>query len=107
MGCGVDFVFDVRGGIPMAGPDGGEMRTAAAGVGRGGRARVFGRCRLPAGPIRVCTVVWAGGTAKERGRWRAASSTTDSTEEALKVLSRRCGVGWGLGAPWRCGGSAG
>ncbi|MDQ2761963.1 MAG: IS4 family transposase [Pseudomonadota bacterium] len=104
-----DYVIRFRGNIAVAAADG-EVRTAAAWVGPGGRARVLRGALVTADRYQVGSVLCVQDKAMKQA-WCLATSTTDASTKALMVLygkrwSIECGLrdtkdlrfGLGMGA---------
>lgn len=90
-----DFVIRFRGNIHVTAADG-EMRTAAAWVGRGGRARVLRGALVTAERYQVGTVLCVQDTAMKQA-WCLATSSTDETAKALmKLYGKRWGIECGF-----------
>ena len=90
-----DYVIRFRGNIHVTAADG-EMRTAAAWVGRGGRARVLRGALVTAERYQVGTVLCVQDTAMKQA-WCLATSSTDETAKALmKLYGKRWGIECGF-----------
>ena len=90
-----DFVIRFRGNIHVTAADG-EMRTAAAWVGRGGRARVLRGALVTAERYQVGNVLCVQDTAMKQA-WCLATSSTDETAKALmKLYGKRWGIECGF-----------
>jgi Transposase DDE domain len=91
-----DYVIRFRGNIHVTAADG-EMRTAAAWVGRGGRARVLRDALVTAERYRVGSVLCVQDKAMKQ-TWCLATSSTDETAKALMNLY---GKRWGIECGFR------
>ena len=90
-----DYVIRFRGNIHVTAADG-EMRTAAAWVGRGGRARVLRGALVTAERYQVGTVLCVQDTAMKQA-WCLATSGSDETAKALmKLYGKRWGIECGF-----------
>jgi hypothetical protein len=90
-----DYVIRFRGNIHVTAADG-EMRTAAAWVGRGGRARVLRDALVTAERYRVGSVLCVQDKAMKQA-WCLATSSTDDTAKALmKLYGKRWGIECGF-----------
>jgi Transposase DDE domain len=90
-----DYVIRFRGNIHVTAADG-EMRTAAAWVGTGGRARVLRDALVTAERYRVGSVLCVQDTAMKQA-WCLATSSTDETAKALiKLYGKRWGIECGF-----------
>jgi Transposase DDE domain len=90
-----DYVIRFRGNIHVTAADG-EMRTAAAWVGRGGRARMLRGALETAERYQVGTVLCVQDTAMKQA-WCLATSSTDETAKALmKLYGKRWGIECGF-----------
>ena len=86
-----DYVIRFRGNIHVTAADG-EMRTAAAWVGRGGRARVLRDALVTAERYQVGSVLCVQDKAMKQA-WCLATSSTDETAKALmKLYGKRWGI---------------
>ena len=95
-----DYVIRFRGNIMVTTPDG-EMRTAAAWVGPGGRARVLRDAQVTAERYRVGSVLCVQDKAMKQA-WCLATSSTVATARALMTLygkrwGRTCASAWAWG----------
>jgi hypothetical protein len=91
-----DYVIRFRGNIHVTAADG-EMRTAAAWVGRGGRARVLRGALVTAERYQVGTVLCVQDKAMKQA-WCLATSSTDQTAKTLMTLY---GKRWGIECGFR------
>ena len=90
-----DYVIRFRGNITVTAADG-EMRTAAAWVGAGGRARVLRGALVTAERYQVGTVLCVQDKAMKQA-WCLATNSTDATAKALMSLyGKRWGIECGL-----------
>ena len=90
-----DYVIRFRGNIHVTAADG-EMRTAAAWVGRGGRARVLRDALVTAERYQVGSVLCVQDKAMKQA-WCLATSSTDETAKALmKLYGKRWGIECGF-----------
>jgi hypothetical protein len=90
-----DYVIRFRGNIAVTATDG-EMRTAAAWVGPGGRARVLRGASVTADRYQVATVVCVQDTDMKQA-WCLAASSTDATATHLTgYYGRRWGIECGF-----------
>ena len=90
-----DYVIRFRGNIAVTAADG-EMRTAAAWVGPGGRARVLRGALVTADRYQVGTVACVRDKDMKQA-WCLAASTDHATARALiKLYARRWGIECGL-----------
>jgi hypothetical protein len=90
-----DYVIRFRGNIAVTAADG-EMRTAAAWVGPGGRARVLRDALVTAERYQVGTVLCVQDKAMKQA-WCLATSSTAATARALMTLyGKRWGIECGL-----------
>jgi hypothetical protein len=91
-----DYVIRFRGNIQVVTAADGEMRTAAAWVGRGGSARVLRGALVTAERYQVGTVLCVQDKAMKQA-WCLATSTTDETAKALmKLYGKRWGIECGF-----------
>jgi hypothetical protein len=86
-----DYVIRFRGNIAVTAADG-EMRTAAAWVGTGGRARVLRDALVAAERYQVGTVLCVQDKAMKQA-WCLATGSTSATARALMILY---GKRWGI-----------
>ena len=91
-----DYVIRFRGNIAVTAANG-EVRTAAAWVGPGGRARVLRRALVTAERYQVGTVLCVQDKAMKQA-WCLASSSTEATAKALMTLY---GKRWGIECSFR------
>jgi hypothetical protein len=91
-----DYVIRFRGNIMVTTTDG-EARTAAAWVGRGGRARVLRGASVTAERYQVGTVLCVQDKAMKQA-WCLATSSPDATARALMTLY---GKRWGIECGFR------
>jgi hypothetical protein len=90
-----DYVIRFRGNITVAAADG-ELRTAAAWVGTGGRARVLRDALVTAERYQVGTVLCVQDKDMKQA-WCLATSTTDASAKALMTLyGKRWSIECGL-----------
>jgi hypothetical protein len=90
-----DYVIRFRGNITVTAADG-EVRTAAAWVGPGGRARVLRGAAVTAERYPVGTVLCVQDKAMKQA-WCLATSTTAATARALmRLYGKRWGIECGL-----------
>lgn len=90
-----EYVIRFRGNIAVTAADG-EMRTAAAWVGTGGRARVLRDALVTAERYQVGTVLCVQDKAMKQA-WCLATSSTSATARALMTLyGKRWGIECGL-----------
>jgi hypothetical protein len=90
-----DYVIRFRGNITVAAADG-ELRTAAAWVGPGGRARVLRDALVTAERYQVGTVLCVQDKDMKQA-WCLATSTTDASAKALMTLyGKRWSIECGL-----------
>jgi hypothetical protein len=91
-----DYVIRFRGNIAVTAADG-ELRTAAAWVGPGGRARVLRGALVTAERYQVGTVLCVQDKAMKQA-WCLATSSTEATAKALMTLY---GKRWGIECGFR------
>src|SRR6202521_2087420 len=90
-----DYVIRFRGNIAVTAANG-EVRTAAAWVGPGGRARVLRGALVTAERYQVGTVLCVQDKAMKQA-WCLATSSTEATAKALMTLyGKRWGIECGL-----------
>jgi Transposase DDE domain len=90
-----DYVIRFRGNIHVTAADG-EMRTAAAWVGRGGRARILRDALVTAERYQVGSVLCVQDKAMKQA-WCLATGSTDETAKALmKLYGKRWGIECGF-----------
>jgi hypothetical protein len=90
-----DYVIRFRGNIAVSAANG-EVRTAAAWVGPGGRARVLRGALVTAERYQVGTVLCVQDKAMKQA-WCLATSSTEATAKALMTLyGKRWGIECGL-----------
>jgi hypothetical protein len=91
-----DYVIRFRGNIKVTAADG-EMRTAAAWVGRGGRARVLRDALVTAERYQVGTVICV----QDKAMKQAWCLATSSTEASAKTLIGLYGKRWSIECGFR------
>ena len=87
----IDYVIRFRGNIAVTAVTG-ETRTAAAWVGRGGRARMLRGATVTADRYKVGTVVCVQDPDMKQAWCLAASSTTATAKELTGYYGRRWGI---------------
>lgn len=90
-----DYVIRFRGNITVTAADG-EVRTAAAWVGPGGRARVLRDALVTAERYRVGTVLCVQDKAMKQAWCLATSSTAPTARALITLYGKRWGIECGL-----------
>jgi len=91
-----DYVIRFRGNIQVTAADG-EMRTAAAWVGRGGRARVLRDALVTAERYQLGSVLCV----QDKAMKQAWCLATNGTEQTAKALMKLYGKRWGIECGFR------
>jgi hypothetical protein len=90
-----DYVIRFRGNIHVTAADG-EVRTAAAWVGPGGRARILPDARVTAAQYQVGTVLCVQERAMKQAWCLATSMTTAAAAELMRLYGKRWGIECGF-----------